>query len=273
LTWFLDTLKIIVGRRWPLIAILFAVEIVVVVYITSLPFFPSELNTYETQYKSIAPVLKASPAGQVSAIFANNFRVATIELIPALGLAVFGLSLYETARIVEVIGLIEGVGAGFALANLFFLPSTWLELPAYAIAAAESVYLVYAAYLGFKGRRGRLVREIRFLLVNVLLIAGVLMVAAVFEVSEIQIASASPGGQATALVTWLPFAAVLAGALFFWRSARRDAPELEARDAPETAPNEGAPQVVGDQGLPQSEKDAAGSPTSSPLRDESGATA
>ena len=96
---------------------------------------------------------------------------------------------------VEVIAVDKGFGVGFALGNLFFLPSTWLELPAYAVAAAESVYLTYAIYLGFKRGRGWFVREIRFLLVNIVLIAGMLIVAAVFEVSEIQIASGPPETQ------------------------------------------------------------------------------
>ena len=187
-----DTLKIIVGRRWPLIAILFVVEIGVIVVIANSAIPSSELTTYENQYNSIAPILNQSATGQVVGIFANNFRVATVELIPALGLAIFGLSLYETARIVEAIGVIKGVGVGFALANLFFLPSTWLELPAYAIAAAESVYLVHAAYIGFRRGWARSLKEIRFLLVNFILIVGVLVVAAIFEVSEIQIASGSP---------------------------------------------------------------------------------
>ena len=111
-----------------------------VITVSELAFFPSELSTYENQYNSLGPILNASATGQVSAIFANNFKVATVELVPVIGLAIFGLSLYETARVVEVIAVIKGVGVGFALANLFFLPSTWLELPAYAIAADRLSY-------------------------------------------------------------------------------------------------------------------------------------
>ncbi len=266
-------MKIIVGRRWPLIAILFVIELVVIIGVSNLQFLPSELSTYENQYNNLAPVLNASASSQVSAIFANNFKVATVELIPALGLAVFGLSLYETARVVEAIGIIKGVGVGFALANLFFLPSTWLELPAYAIAAAESIYMVRYIYLGFKKGGGYFMRELRFFLVNLMLIGAVLIVAAVFEVSEIQIASGLAGGAFYALLTWIPFAVLFAGVVSYWRRARRDAPALEEQDAPRDAS-----QVAGEQGEQQpqlyGEKDAAGgNPASSPSAEEgSGAT-
>ena len=275
LTSTVDTLKLIVGKRWPLIAILFVIELVVIVAVSSSAFFPSELTTYENQYNSTSAVLNQSAIGQVGGIFANNFRVSIVELIPAIGLAIFGLSLYETARIVEAIAVIKGVSVGLALGNLFFLPSTWLELPAYAIAAAEGLYLVYAAYQGFKVGWSRFVREMRFLVVNIILIAVVLGVAAVFEVSEIQIAGSSPDGPIYALLTWLPFAGVFAVALVFWKRARKSAPEIEAREAAESALDPGATQVVWNQGQPQQEqKDSAGSPTSSPSEgEEGGATA
>jgi uncharacterized membrane protein SpoIIM required for sporulation len=260
---FLDLLKAVVGRRWPLMAFLFVVELVVVIYVANVPFFPTELSNYETQYNNLGPVINASATGQVTAIFANNFKVATVELIPALGLGVFGLSLYETARIIEVIGMVKGVGTGFALVNLFALPSTWLELPAYAIAATESIYLAYAIYLGLRRGWGRFAKEIPYLFVNVILIAGVLLVAAVFEVSEIQIAGSSAEGPFYAFFTWLPFAFVLAGAIVFWTRAKRDAPALEGSGPPGTAPDADSPPAVGGGDLPQYEREA-GSPTSSP---------
>jgi uncharacterized membrane protein SpoIIM required for sporulation len=263
-----DTLKVIAGKRWPLIVALFVVEIAIIAFVSNLAFSPDEFKAYENQYNSLAPVLNASAPSQVAAIFTNNLKVATIELVPAFGLLLLGLSLYETARVVEAIGAIKGVPVALALANLFILPSTWLELPAYAIAAAESVYLVYAIYLGFKKGSRYFVRELRFLLVNLLLIVGVLIVAALFEVSEIQIATASPEGAFYALLTWLPFGAVLAGVLVFWRMARREAPALDAReagDASQNPENQGQPRTEG-------ENDSAGGPAPSPSSGGGGAT-
>ncbi len=228
----LDTLKIIVGKRWPLILGLFVLEIALILGVSSLPFFPSELNTYENQYSNLAPVLNASAPNQVGAIFSNNLRVSVVELVPALGLGIFGLSLYETARVLEAIAAIKGFSVAFALANLFLLPSTWLELPAYSVAAAESIYLTYNIYLGLKRGRAWFVRELRFLLVNIGLVAGMLIVAAVFEVAEIQIGSGPPETQGLAILTWLPFALVLIVAIRFWRKARQEAPILEHQDEP-----------------------------------------
>jgi uncharacterized membrane protein SpoIIM required for sporulation len=263
----IDTLKIIVGKRWPLIVMLFVVEIGTIVFVSNLALSPSELTTYKNQYNSLAPILNSSASGQVDAIVANNLKVATIELVPAFGLVLLGLSIYETARVVEAIGIIKGVPVTLALANLFILPSTWLELPAYAIAAAESVYLVIAVYFGFKKGPRYFLRELRFLLVSLLLIVGVLVVAALFEVSEIQIATGYPDGAFYALLTWLPFGAVLAGVIVFWRRARRDAPEIEAREASRYGSHDSE-----GQGQTQGEMGAAGSPTHPPSAEEGGAS-
>ncbi len=259
MTSILDTFKIIVGKRWPLIALLFALELAMIVFISSSAFLPSEQTTYERQYNSTASILNQTAAAQVVAIFGNNLRVATFEMLPLLGLAIFGLSLYETARIVEVIGIIHGQGVGLALGTLFFLPSTWLELPAYAIAAAESFYLTFAILRGLRVGWMRTASEFRYLIANVILIAGVLLVAATFEVAEIQIEQGPPQTQVYVLLTWLPFVLVFAGFVVFWRRARREAPEIEERDAanrPSANPSLTLPDG-GQQPPPQGERDVA----------------
>ena len=103
---------------------------------------------------------------------------------------------------------------------------------------------------------------------SIVLIAGVLVVAAIFEVTEIQIelltqAPAPPIETALVFVTWIPFAMVFAGALSFWRRAVREAPELEAREADEERRQADSLMGTGYQSPPQTqgEKDRAGSPT------------
>ena len=86
-----------------------------------------------------------------------------------------------------MIAISNGTGSAAALGTLFLLPHTYLELPAYAIAVTESGYLVYAIAAGFSKGWALFVRELRFLVVSVALIGGVLIVAAIFEVTEIQI--------------------------------------------------------------------------------------
>jgi uncharacterized membrane protein SpoIIM required for sporulation len=237
LSWVLDLLEIIVGKRWRLLTAIFLIEMAFILIISNAPFLPGELSTYKDQYNNIKPVLGQDAAAQIVSIFANNFRVALVEIVPLIGPAVFGFSIYETARIVEVIGLQNPVGIIGSLVTLFALPSTWLELPAYSIAVVESLYLAYAIFTGFRGGWTRLARELRFFVVNILLIAGVLLVAAAFEVSEIQLES-SPQ-PALAFLTWIPFVLVAVGVVRFWRRARVDAPALEERDASEAASRAG----------------------------------
>ena len=258
---FVETLKVIVGKRWPLILVMFALELSFVIWIADSPFFPREQSSYVAQYNSLGPVLNSSAPLQVYSILKNNFIISLGELVPVFGLGIFGVSLYQTARIVEVIGIVKKVGSGLALADLFVLPHSWLELPAYAIAAAESVYLT-AALLGLRGGRRGLVRELRTLAVNIVLIGGVLAVAAVFEVSEIQIQvmnaskPATDPIQALPLVMWAPWIVIAWGAYRFWNRARREASGLEERDAAAPAPPGGEPKLVVGGSRPQNETGA-----------------
>lgn len=262
LTSTLDTLKVIIGKRWPVILLFFVLEIALIVIVANSPFFPSELKAYETQYNGTKAVLNQSAQGQVLAIFANNFRVATVELVPIFGPTIFTLSIYETARIVEVAGIIQGTGTALALGTLFLLPSTWLELPAYAIAVAESMYLIYAIFVGFRRGWARLFKEMRYLVVNLMLIAVVLIVAATFEVTEIQIEQGPRATQPFALLTWIPFVGVFALGLMFWRRARREAPAIEEREITEEGGGQWpAPPVAPGQG-PGEDSGAGAPPTS-----------
>jgi uncharacterized membrane protein SpoIIM required for sporulation len=272
----LDTLKIMVGRRWRLIAALFLIEVVAIIVVANLPFFPGELSFTEGQYNSIKPVTEQSALGQLSFIFTNNFMVVIRELIPVLGLATFVLTTYETARIIQVIAITSGDGVAAALGTLFLLPHTYLELPAYSIAVTESGYVVYAIAAGFRRGWAVFVKELRFLVVSTVVMAGILFVAAVFEVTEIQIElltqpPAPPAESALVFLMWLPFALLFARALSFWRRARSEAPGLEAKEAEEARREADALMGVGGQAPPraQGERDAAGSPTSG----EGGATA
>jgi uncharacterized membrane protein SpoIIM required for sporulation len=266
----------IVGRRWHFMVALFVIEAAAIVVVSNLPFFPGEQAAFESVSNSIAPILKESALGQVASIFAQNFMVAIRLLVPVIGPLNFALTIYVTARVLEVIGITSQEGVAGALATLYLLPHTYLELPAYAVAVTESGYLLRAIYAGFKGRLTVLTREIRFLFVSIVLIAGILIVAAVFEVTEGQIAvltapPAPPGEEALVFLTWIPFAAVFAGTVSFWKRARREAPELEAKEAEESRRRAESLLGVGGPAPPQlrEEKDGAGSPTSG----EEGATA
>lgn len=217
---------------------LFIVELVLIFVVASAPFFPNEYNSYHQQYNNITPILSNNAIQQILDIFSNNFKVALIEIIPILGVALFGLSIYETARIVEVIGIVQKEGTGAALGTLFALPSTWLELPAYCIATVESLFLAYALFRVARHGWGVVRREVRFLLVNIILIAGVLIVAATIEVTEIQLEAAGSAaygqdGSIIAFLTWIPALIIMVFVARFWRRARKQAPMLEEKEKAE----------------------------------------
>lgn len=244
----LELVRFIVGTRWRLILGIFVAELAIVFIVSNLPFLPHELSTYKQQYNTTATLLNQPAQGQVLGIFFNNVRVALVETIPALGVAVLGFSLYETARIIEVIGIVHGLPLYENLATLFLLPSTWLELPAYALAAAESIYVVRA----LARRGGSIGAEAKLFVTNVGLIVLVLIVAAVFEVTEIQIevATTTASGAATAeapviFLTWVPFLAIAWWVSRFWRGAVREAPPaglMQPQQAGGSVP--GAPVVI-----------------------------
>jgi hypothetical protein len=110
--------------------------------------------------------------------------------------------------------------------------------------------------------------------VNVILIAGVLFVAATFEVTEIQIEQGPPETQVYVFLTWLPFILVLAGFLSFWRRARKETPVIEEREAAEMAARSDGSQTVQEQGQPppMGDKDTADGPSATSVGGEGGAT-
>ena len=85
----LDTLKILVAKRWRLITALFIVEVGAIIVISSLPFFPGEFSFTQNQYNGIKSAVNQSALGQLAGIFANNFMVVMRELIPFIGPVVF----------------------------------------------------------------------------------------------------------------------------------------------------------------------------------------
>ena len=94
------------------------------------------------------------------------------------------------------------------LVSLLLQPSTWIELPAYAVATVEGLYVIHSAV------RGHLRRELRILGFNVCLIVFILIIAAVFETAEIQL------GGLYSLLTWLPFVVLVIAARIAWDRAR-----------------------------------------------------
>jgi uncharacterized membrane protein SpoIIM required for sporulation len=113
-------------------------------------------------------------------IFVNNVRIALEEFVPGLGwYFFFGVTL-TTGQIYSALGSSSGVPAALLLITTFLSPHSWFELAAYAIAVAESFFLVYAAF------RSRLRAEVPRVASAVLLVIFMLFFAAFLEAIAIE---------------------------------------------------------------------------------------
>jgi uncharacterized membrane protein SpoIIM required for sporulation len=211
-----ETVRQFVRRGLKVATIVFLIEMVLFVAIISVPFFSGEQQAYSDSANQIASKLSGvSPLGQVAEIFGNNMKVALIEFIPGFGAFFFGASIYETARITQAIALTTTFPAQVLVVILFLLPHSWIELPAYAISTTEGLLLLYSAARWFAKREpGRMRMEAGQFLFSVLLVTVTLIVAAVFEVSEVQLGL-------TGLAMWAPFGLIVAIALLLKRKYSR----------------------------------------------------
>ncbi|PSN92461.1 hypothetical protein B9P99_03460, partial [Candidatus Marsarchaeota G1 archaeon OSP_B] len=132
---------------------------------------------------------------RILAIFENNFRIASIELVPFFGVVFFGVSTYQTAQIIEAFGINSSLNGPILMLSLLFLPHSWLELPAYAVATYQGLLLSVSIF------RKRFFQELGRTLFVLLIVGVELFVAAIFEGVEITLQNY---GSILPLVTWLP---------------------------------------------------------------------
>lgn len=207
-----ETVRRFVKRGLKVAAIVFLIELVFFVVTASVPFFSGEQQSYSQNAKQIANQLSGiTPLGQVVEIFGNNLRVALIEFIPGFGALFFGASIYQTARITQAIALNMNFPPQLLLVILFLLPHSWIELPAYAISTSEGIFLLYSAARWLASREpDRMRMEMGQLLLSIILVIVTLGVAAIFEVTEVQLGL-------TGLAMWAPFGLLVAIALLLKR--------------------------------------------------------
>lgn len=211
-----ETVRRFVRRGLKVAAIVFLIELLLFVATVNVPFFSGEQQSYSESAKQIESKLSgATPLGQVVEIFGNNMKVALIEFIPGFGAFFFSASIYQTARILQAISLDMNFPAQVLLVILFLLPHSWLELPAYAISTSEGIFLLYSAARWLATREpDRMRMEMGQLILSVILVIITLGVAAIFEVSEVQLGL-------TGLAMWAPFGLIVAIALLLKRKYSR----------------------------------------------------
>lgn len=204
------------ARRVTLFLVLFLVEILVFFVLPALPFLSGEQDSYGQQAKHLGDTLRGKSFVALTAdIYSNNMKVGLVELIPGVGPFFFGISLYETARVTQAIATTQGLPPSLLVLSLFILPHSWIELPAYAVSTGESLLLLNSLLRWLlKDESWRLRMEMEQLLLVLLVITLTLLVAAVFEVTEVQVGLEG-------LLLWAPFGLIAALVLLFRRRVLR----------------------------------------------------
>jgi hypothetical protein len=173
---------------WLKVAItIFVLELIILFYFSTIPLPTYLVDAINNQTSTLAQGADSlTLLGRAMFLFSNNFHIAAIEFIPLFGLYTFASVMYNTALAIDVIGIVSNIPGPFVTLSLLFEPHTWLELPAYALATTQSLYLIR----GFTS-----MRRFKFELVRTpfvfALVAVELFIAAIFESSEISLASTS----------------------------------------------------------------------------------
>jgi uncharacterized membrane protein SpoIIM required for sporulation len=217
-----SVLRAFLNRRLTFFAFLFALELVVFFALPSVPFMQGEQQSYTKQAQEMASILNGTTfLQQTWLIYSQNLRAALLEFVPGLGAVIFGASLYDTARVTQAIALTQNLPASLLMLLLFTLPHSWIELSAYPVATGEGILLLNSLLRWLlKEEKWRIGVELRQLALAVGLVATILLVAAVFEVEEIQL-----GLQG--FVLWGPFGVLAALTLVLRRRLLRSRKEEE----------------------------------------------
>ncbi|MEM3185171.1 MAG: stage II sporulation protein M [Conexivisphaerales archaeon] len=194
----MSNLNSTLAQRAKVVIGLFVLQVVASIAIMNTPITQSQASSLNSTFGTLTSPIYSNPTllGKATLIFSHNLLIAGIEFIPGIGWALFALSTYETARVVQAIALTSSssashINAQVLFLSLFILPHSWLELPAYAIAIMESFYLVYAI------RSHSVTSEVNRAILVFIFVAVELFVAAIFEAAELIM-------PVYALAYWLP---------------------------------------------------------------------
>jgi len=187
---------------------LFVVEMVIFLSGLFTPIGSTQQQIIANQTNSQFDFVKTATAFQlVFFIFGHNLLIALVELVPILGAFFYLISIYSTGVATQAIVGAKGLPA-FSGLILFFLPYTFVELSAYALAVGSGTMLVVSA-IGH-----RFLKEVKVFVVEVVLVAAILVVAAAME-------TATTYSVEVGLALWVPTAlGVIGGAVAVARRRR-----------------------------------------------------
>jgi uncharacterized membrane protein SpoIIM required for sporulation len=191
--------------RLSFIGAVFVVEIAIFFVAMVYPISPSDQQNLLQQARDlISSTTSKGPLGLMLSIFANNVRVAFLEMIPVAGPLIFAYSIFVTGQILQAFAISSNVPAPLVGFFLFFLPFAVVELSAYAIAVSSGIMLLVA------WRRKRLGSELKVFAVEALVVALVLITAAAMETVTIE-------DPLLGFSLWIPLLAAVVGLILFVR--------------------------------------------------------
>lgn len=199
--------------RVKLMVAVFLIEIALFFVFSGIPMSSAEYQaiTSSSGYKQLDSIRAESFLARGLSIFENNYLLASIELVPLFGPALFVYVTYSTSRVLDAVGY--GIPGPLLVLQILFYPHSWLELPAYAVAVTQSLLLTYAAI------KRRLLEEALKTLFVWLCVGVELFFAALIETAIISLQSF---GLLEPFLLWLPTAGIMyAGGLLYRRVQRR----------------------------------------------------
>jgi hypothetical protein len=172
-----DIAKEIIGtNRTIFYVISFVIELVIFFTAVSYPVPSSRLPELQQEARNILGYAQTqSNASLVGLIFANNIKVALLEMVPVFGILVFGGVIFETGQVLQVASSSVNVPATIIGASLFLFPFAFLELFSYAVAVVSGNMLVFSAL------KGKLVHGVKVYVAELCIVVFLLLVAATME--------------------------------------------------------------------------------------------
>jgi uncharacterized membrane protein SpoIIM required for sporulation len=171
-----------------------------------------EASSLASSYSSLNETIQTQTSlfSKAMYIYTHNLFVAFGEILPFFGVIFFGYSTYVTSRTLEALSvvqpaLVNNLSPQLIVTALLLFPHSWLELPAYALALTENLYIIEAIF------RRRLREEYHRAIIVAILIAVQLFVAATVEATELQYPE-------QAIYLWIPSALYL---YLFYRLIKR----------------------------------------------------
>ncbi len=200
---------------------IFIVELIFMFFVSSIPMSHATAASLSNSSEPELDSIRNEPIFlRAVSIFSHNYEIATIEVIPVIGQIFFFISIYGTAVILDALAVMDSVTGPIALLSLLFLPYSWLELPSYAIAAAEGIFLISSLF------RKTFKTELRRALFVWLLVGLELLLAGTFESWTIYLEVYNPSAL---LETWIPYIIILAAFIITIRTVLKRIQESSIR--------------------------------------------